>query len=488
MIDRVVPIDTTIPSNKLELMKETKVNKSEGSQVKYLKDLAAVLSQLYVANQVRGGDALEFFSHENVSIPPSISKDSELYHGSNADLVQELIETAAESLVADQPTVDAIIIDGPALVDMIQPKNDCTVDDYCKTYTKYVINFFNHAPRIDMVFDVYLQSNLKEEVRASRGISPIMIVKGNTKVRSWKHFLKNDANKQSLFTFIAKYAQSMVLDPSQQLVVTCRDGVLTNPESRTILEDLSPCDQEEADTRMILHAHQVLESASSVLIRTVDTDVLVLVIAATTRYDDKRVWPSFGVGDSHKIIGAHIAIGCQKAITLPIFHAFTGCDTVSAFKSIGKKTAWQRWNSFDDVTGAFLDLSTAPDNINNVTEKLLERFVVLLYDKTSTCMPTSGVLLQHDNRTLHQGCHVWGNAHVKQMNLSEPLGWIKDKKTGRYSPLWTYLLLAKHAVNWRSVGMGARTVYIRVKDVVPARVFIRYALSCVFAKDSANIC
>ena len=212
----------------------------------------------------------------------------------------------------------------------------------------------------------------------------------------------------------------MVLDPSQQLVMTCRDGVLTNPESRTILEDLSPCDHEEADTRMILHAHQVLESASSVLIRTVDTDVLVLAIAATTRYDNKHVWVSFGVGDSHKIIGAHIikaAIGCQKAITLPIFHAFTGCDTVSAFKSIGKKTAWQRWNSFNDVTGAFLDLSTAPDNVNNVTEKLLERFVVLLYDKTSTCIsvnelrkelftkgrsnekipPTSGVLLQHDN-------------------------------------------------------------------------------------------
>ena len=199
-----------------------------------------------------------------MSIPPSISNDGELYHGSKDDLVQELIETSAESLVAEHPTVDAIIIDGPALVHMIQPKNDCTVDDYCKTYTKYVINFFNHAPRIDMVFDVYLQSSLKEEVRASRGISPTMIVKGNTMVRSWKRFLKNDANKQSLFTFIAKYAQSMVLDPSQQLVVTCRDGVLTNPESRTILEDLSPCDHEEADTRMILHAHQVIESASCV--------------------------------------------------------------------------------------------------------------------------------------------------------------------------------------------------------------------------------
>ena len=79
-----------------------------------------------------------------------------------------------------------------------------------------------------------------------------------------------------------------------------------------------------------------------VLIRTVDTDVLVLAIASTTRYDNKRVRISFDGGDSHKIIGARItkeAIGCQKAITLPIVHAFTGCDTVSAFKSIGKKTA-----------------------------------------------------------------------------------------------------------------------------------------------------
>ena len=33
-------------------MKETKVKKSKGSQVKDLKDLAAVLSKLYVANQV----------------------------------------------------------------------------------------------------------------------------------------------------------------------------------------------------------------------------------------------------------------------------------------------------------------------------------------------------------------------------------------------------------------------------------------------------
>jgi uncharacterized ParB-like nuclease family protein len=35
-----------------------------------------------------------------------------------------------------------------------------------------------------------------------------------------------------------------------------------------------------------------------------------------------------------------------RSKALPFFHAFTGCDTVSAFVGKGKKTAWQAW-AFD---------------------------------------------------------------------------------------------------------------------------------------------
>ena len=34
--------------------------------------------------------------------------------------------------------------------------------------------------------------------------------------------------------------------------------------------------------------------------------------------------------------------------------------------------------------------------------------------------PTCGALLQHDNRTLHQGGQVWGNAHIKEINITDP--------------------------------------------------------------------
>ena len=208
---------------------------------------------------------------------------------------------------------------------------------------------------------------------------------------------------------------------------------------------------------------------SSITLRTVDIDVVVLAVAASTRYDEKEIWVNFGTGESKKILSAHqigSAIGRDKAVALPVFHAFTGCDTVSSFKSIGKKTAWQRWKVFDDVTKAFIELSNGPANITSETQRLLERFVILLYDQTSSCTsvnqlrkelftrgrsidkipPTSGTLLQHVRRTAYQGGYIWGKSHEKSINPPEATnwGWQKDK-SGRYNPLWSLLPIASKA-------------------------------------------
>ena len=46
----------------------------------------------------------------------------------------------------------------------------------------------------------------------------------------------------------------------------------------------------------------------------------------------------------------------MKSANLPLFHALTGCDTVSSFAGIGKKTAWAAWNVYPEVTDAFVEL------------------------------------------------------------------------------------------------------------------------------------
>ena len=66
-----------------------------------------------------------------------------------------------------------------------------------------------------------------------------------------------------------------------------------------------------------------------------------------------------------------------------MFHALTGCDTTSFFAGHGKRTAWTTWGSFPDVTCAFLELASAPSAISCESLSLIERYLILMYDKTS---------------------------------------------------------------------------------------------------------
>ncbi|GFO04549.1 hypothetical protein PoB_003105400 [Plakobranchus ocellatus] len=84
---------------------------------------------------------------------------------------------------------------------------------------------------------------------------------------------------------------------------------------------------------MLLHA---LDSANKghrrIMLRTVDTDVLVLAVSTAVCLADTEIWVAFGTGKHLRYIPAHdIAkeLGYEKARALPMYHAFTGCDTVS---------------------------------------------------------------------------------------------------------------------------------------------------------------
>ena len=48
-----------------------------------------------------------------------------------------------------------------------------------------------------------------------------------------------------------------------------------------------------------------------------------------------------------------------------------------------KKTDWERWSSFDDVTADFLELSSGLTAVNDDTAWLTKRFVIFFYDQIS---------------------------------------------------------------------------------------------------------
>ena len=174
---------------------------------------------------------------------------------------------------------------------------------------------------------------------------------------------------------------------NKQILITHHSDVLCINHQDVV--GLAPCTHEEADTCITLYLEDaVKEKHSKILICTVDTDVVVLAITATQCLDISELWIAFGTGKNFRHLAIHEiarAPGPDRCVVLPVFHAFTGCDTVSCFGGRGKKTAWDTWKAYKDVTPAFCALAAGPSQ-EAIEEWLdqLERFVVLLYDRTSS--------------------------------------------------------------------------------------------------------
>jgi hypothetical protein len=126
----------------------------------------------------------------------------------------------------------------------------------------------------------------------------------------------------------------------------------------------------------------------------VDTDVIVILIGKFNILKNicpaADIWVAFGVGKRFTYIPINSiaeALGEDKCVALPAFHSFTGCDTVSSFYGKGKKKAWEAWKCYPKVTDAFQLMAKRPYTYLNIETEhfmVLERFTVVLYDKTSS--------------------------------------------------------------------------------------------------------
>ena len=170
----------------------------------------------------------------------------------------------------------------------------------------------------------------------------------------------------------------------------------------------------------------------------------------------------FGTGGHFRLIPIHevaAAVGPRKTAILPLFHALIGCDTVSSFAGIGKKTAWAAWNVYPEVTEAFEELIHMTYPISDRTLEVIERFVVLMYGRTSDLStvndarkqlfaqksrslenipPTQAALEQHLKRALYQ-CNCWNMCLSPDPQLPDPSDWGWTKVSTEWQPFWTTL-------------------------------------------------
>ena len=78
----------------------------------------------------------------------------------------------------------------------------------------------------------------------------------------------------------------------------------------------------------------------------------------------------------------------EKSLALHVFHSLKGCDTTSAFFGKGKKSAWEAWKCYHDVTSAFTSMALHPFtevDANAQHFQLLKCFTIVLAIRQVTC-------------------------------------------------------------------------------------------------------
>ncbi len=144
---------------------------------------------------------------------------------------------------------------------------------------------------------------------------------------------------------------------------------------------------------------------------------------------------------------------CQA---LPVFYAFTRCDTTSLFHDKQKKSAWVAWKAYPEITSTFKFIADHPFaavDINSLIFSQLERFTVVLYDETSVLesvnkapqelfckksrnlenLPqTQDTLAQYIKRVAYQA-GIWTTASnaTSAIPLASDWGWEKLMENGR---------------------------------------------------------
>ena len=329
-------------------------------------------------------------------VPLSLANPDGTKRSTQKSKLLEIISPGLEN--SEAPSVQDI---STYVLDMIAQLRMCLVG-VSGTFETLAKRFVKSIPtgykRVDIVADTYRDNSIKAGERFKRGNSEKIII-GSIKSRlpyDMSKFMLNNENKSTLIQLIFEYTianKDDILRKLQADVIFLSNDNLTHRLTANLVEEHDDLrsNQEEADTKVILHVHHALNNVmeGKVILRNPsgDTDILVLALGLLSTKCQSRVFYNVGAGKNR--MGAwlsdyHLEQLHQKALIG--FHAFTGNDYVSGFFRKGKKLCWNVMVKDDQFLEAFSSLGDVWSTSES-TVQTLERYVCKLYGakkKTST--------------------------------------------------------------------------------------------------------
>ena len=164
LLNRTKSVYDPIKGNKVSLFNFSPPKESckTSQQLSSMKSDCALFARLYISRQTRDGDLEEFFKHENQGCPPSLSHLGKLRLPKKKYELTECLEDNTTRRTEVPSTIDATIIDGAAVVNMIKPGTEKTFSGYTEqSFLPYVKTQLRHLKRVDIVWDEYVENSLK---------------------------------------------------------------------------------------------------------------------------------------------------------------------------------------------------------------------------------------------------------------------------------------------------------------------------------------
>ena len=153
-----------------------------------------------------------------------------------------------------------------------------------------------------------------------------------------------------------------------------------------------------------------------------------------------------------------------KCKAMALFHAFTGSDSTSSFKSKGKRYCCKLMQEVPFLMDEFATVVETPFQTSTKLKEMAKKFVCRLYSNESNedsdvdlvrmklfsqktrdverIPPTSDALDQHLKRSVFQAS-IWAAAHMSMIPVNNPTNHGWKEEDGKLLPVWTTLPLAK---------------------------------------------
>ena len=392
LIRQKVSIDSKITKNQFVL--PAHVDPTEKKTEKSKKCLVikeGTITKLRSALQHRETETKKIFQNELLGVAHSIAlTPTTLYH-SKKSAITDRFTTANNNPNFDSAS-SAIVIEMSAMI-MIKAKCDAeTFHDFAMILYHYIMDQAKRFERVDIVCDQYFDNSLKEGTRKGRGHGSRKIFDDDTKFpeKMREDFLKHSENKEQLNRYLAEKFMDFHTSSTKSLTITHGDTVKST--NIALLNDvrINSCTSEEADARLVRHAISCVESSyDMVVVRTVDTDVLILLMSSwpyMSELGPSQVYSLMGKESKnlklYDIKELSLEVGYDLCKGIPFFYAFTGCDTVSSMYHCSKLSFWDSLNkqpNKGDLLRVFQQLSEEPEDITSEQIDILERFVLRVY-------------------------------------------------------------------------------------------------------------